>query len=330
MVVEEAFEPINTGDRSHLPIRFQMQPIPVIDLFAGPGGLSHGFFSFRSRDLKFRPKLSIEKDVIAHRTLVLRAFLRQFRRPPTEYYRYIRGEKRDRTLLEEKYPEQWKVAHKEARHWELGATEFAIVHREIKKALSGAAHWVLLGGPPCQAYSLAGRARMKHHRKFSADARHTLYREYLKIVAVHQPAVFVMENVKGILSSTHGARNSDESIFQQLLDDLREPASAVKCEKDAARYLPRRNYTYRIYSFVTEAPLGWGPEVFRRLHATLHHRPARPCDSPRLLPLRPEHGAGGRRGEELDQRLCRRRVLRAHADAGMEDGVVLQLGRQGS
>src|SRR6267154_2093697 len=50
--------------------------------------------------------------------------------------------------------------------------------------------------------------------------------------------------------------------------------------------------------------------------------------SPRFLPLRPEHGAGGRRGEELDQRLCRRRVLRAHADAGMEDGVVLQFGGQ--
>src|SRR2546427_379050 len=48
----------------------------------------------------------------------------------------------------------------------------------------------------------------------------------------------------------------------------------------------------------------------------------------RLLPLRLEHGAGGRRGEELDQRLCRRRVLRAHADAGMEDGVVLQFGGQ--
>src|SRR5882672_11112794 len=52
--------------------------------------------------------------------------------------------------------------------------------------------------------------------------------------------------------------------------------------------------------------------------------------SPRLLPLRPEYGAGGRRGEELGQRLCRRRVLRAHADAGMEDGVVLQFGGQRS
>src|SRR6266571_4771723 len=53
-----------------------------------------------------------------------------------------------------------------------------------------------------------------------------------------------------------------------------------------------------------------------------------PRNSPRLLPLRLEHGAGSRRGEELDQRLCRRRVLRAHADAGMEDGVVLQFGWQ--
>jgi len=85
------------------------------------------------------------------------------------------------------------------------------------------------------------------------------------------------------------------------------------------------------------------PKLLPRSHCTLHHRDPRfgaqdfedfrhaglAGVSPRLLPLRLEHGAGSRRGEELDQRLCRRRVLRAPADAGMEGGVVLQLGRQG-
>src|SRR5437899_3089766 len=69
--------------------------------------------------------------------------------------------------------------------------------------------------------------------------------------------------------------------------------------------------------------------ISRRLGFTGDRLSRAPCPaSPWLLPLRLEHGASGRRGEELDQRLCRRRVLRAHADAGMEDGVVLQCGRQ--
>ena len=70
-------------------------PIPVIDLFAGPGGLGEGFSSARSGSGKqlFKIKLSIEKDEFAQRTLELRAFYRQFvgKKIPTEYYAYLRG-----------------------------------------------------------------------------------------------------------------------------------------------------------------------------------------------------------------------------------------------
>jgi hypothetical protein len=80
---------------------------------------------------------------------------------------------------------------------------------------------VMIGGPPCQAYSLVGRSRMAKARASGAyregeDGRHVLYRQYLKLIQRIQPAAFVMENVRGILSS----RYQDRPIFQQILDDL--------------------------------------------------------------------------------------------------------------
>ena len=68
-------------------------PIPVIDLFAGPGGLGEGFSAY-ARDGKpaFHIRLSIEKDAQAHATLELRSFFRQFprHRIPEQYYDFLR------------------------------------------------------------------------------------------------------------------------------------------------------------------------------------------------------------------------------------------------
>ena len=67
-------------------------PIPIIDLFAGPGGLGEGFMALKDENGKavFDIKLSIEKNKSAHKTLVWRSFLRQFvkegREVPNEYY----------------------------------------------------------------------------------------------------------------------------------------------------------------------------------------------------------------------------------------------------
>ena len=69
--------------------------ISVIDLFAGPGGLGEGFSAFRSTegDPAFKLALSVEKDPVAHDTLKLRSFFRQFQRKavPEEYYDHLRG-----------------------------------------------------------------------------------------------------------------------------------------------------------------------------------------------------------------------------------------------
>ena len=69
--------------------------IPVIDLFAGPGGLCEGFASLVTGESReFDIRVSIEKDPVAHRTLSLRALFRSFPigKVPESYYRYVRGE----------------------------------------------------------------------------------------------------------------------------------------------------------------------------------------------------------------------------------------------
>lgn len=204
--------------------------IPIIDIFAGPGGLGEGFSAARSNTGKplFKIKLSIEKDEHAHRTLELRAFYRQFaeQKVPTEYYEYLRGEI-SRDDLFGIYPKQYEAAQKEAWQIELGKKNRDVVKKRIGDALGGVSKWVLIGGPPCQAYSLAGRSRIRgqNKRKYRDDHRHHLYKEYLQILADHQPPIFVMENVKGLLSSK---RVKNESTFDLIIADLKQPNTAKR------------------------------------------------------------------------------------------------------
>jgi len=84
--------------------------------------------------------------------------------------------------------------------------------------------------------------------EFENDHRHFLYREYLNIIAVQGPPVFVMENVPGILS----ARVNGENIFEKILHDLRNPTDAV-LELNSCSDKPDERFTYRIYSLVKSA-----------------------------------------------------------------------------
>jgi DNA (cytosine-5)-methyltransferase 1 len=208
--------------------------IPIIDIFAGPGGLGEGFSSALSENGNnlFRIKLSIEKDRFAHQTLELRAFFRQFKKSlvPNEYYKYLKGVI-SREDLFTKYLIEATKAKNEAWEATLGETPNEIIDSRIIDSLQGNTSWVLIGGPPCQAYSLIGRSKMKGEdkkkkkadRTFEKDDRHFLYREYLRILAMHKPAVFVMENVKGLLS----AEIKNQNIFNQILRDLQNPLVAV-------------------------------------------------------------------------------------------------------
>lgn len=232
--------------------------IPVIDLFAGPGGLGEGFSAFRNTvgHQVFRISLSIEKDPFAHQTLKLRSFFRQFSRKnvPEEYYGHLRG-KIDRQQLYRRYPEQSASADTEAWNAELGnyrAFSSATIGERIAGSLIGAQHWILIGGPPCQAYSMAGRSRVipvdrrEGTQNYENDKRHFLYKAYLRIIAEHSPPVFVLENVKGILSAEVGGRR----IIDRLLSDLRHPVSAARGEDTSKN----GGLEYKIYPLADYSP----------------------------------------------------------------------------
>ena len=87
--------------------------------------------------------------------------------------------------------------------------------REVRRRFEDT---VLIGGPPCQAYSLAGRARSRGKQGYvpEEDERHYLFREYIRVLDNLRPAAFVMENVKGMLSSTVESR----LVFEMLIEDL--------------------------------------------------------------------------------------------------------------
>jgi DNA (cytosine-5)-methyltransferase 1 len=222
------------------------QPYKVIDVFAGPGGLGEGFSAFGNSEgiSPFSLALSIEKDPIAHSTLMLRSFYRQFdpEKIPQEYWSYAKGEITKAELFEF-YPRQAKAAAEEAQCIELGKTPQQDVKNLISQRLNGSKKWVLVGGPPCQAYSLVGRARMRTtDPDFEDDERHFLYKEYLRIIADHRPPVFVMENVKGILSAQH----SGKKIIGSILSDLRKPDIAVHGRSSGLGY--------RLFSLVDNKP----------------------------------------------------------------------------
>ena len=222
----------------------QNAPIKVVDLFAGPGGLGEGF-SRAGPDSHpfFKLVASVEMEANAHKTLSLRAFTREFsgRKIPRTYYAYLQGKVSIDELFSS-HKSEWKAASVETlgRPARLGRDNEEI-HRAIEVALEGNdLPWVLIGGPPCQAYSHIGRARNKGNKNYwpEKDERQELYQHYLEIVAKYSPAIFVMENVGGMLS----AKLKGQKIIDQILSDVGQLAKV---------YGNSRALNYRFYSVST-------------------------------------------------------------------------------
>jgi DNA (cytosine-5)-methyltransferase 1 len=218
--------------------------IPIIDLFAGPGGLGEGFSSYTNASSSpFQIALSIEKDPVAHKTLKSRALFRQLKKNGNleEFYKFIRSDESDLSeyLDGKSFKNEINKAELEARKLELGPDDDKI-QILIRDNLKKEKNFVLIGGPPCQAYSLIGRSKLKSIKglDFESDERHLLYKHYLDVIAEFKPAVFVMENVKGILSS----KLNGEKVFGKILQDLRNPGLAVNGGNG-------QTLRYNIYSF---------------------------------------------------------------------------------
>lgn len=108
---------------------------------------------------------------------------------------------------------------------ELGLDDPLAIRERINGSLHGCTDFVLLGGPPCQVYSVMGRSRNSGNPNYRAteDKRQRLYVEYLQVLADHHPAIFIMENVKGLLSATL----ENQHIFERILEDLRSIYEAI-------------------------------------------------------------------------------------------------------
>ena len=148
-----------------------------IDLFAGCGGLSEGFYRMR-----FEALAHVEIDKYACETL----------RKRMQFYGYSDFDK--------------KVI-------EYDITADDIIER-IDKAVGKKKVDIIIGGPPCQAYSTAGRVR--DSKGMEKDPRNFLFESYVKILEYYQPKFFVFENVTGLFT----AKVRGESIFKKVLNAL--------------------------------------------------------------------------------------------------------------
>lgn len=203
-------------------MREDVPEFAVVDLFAGPGGLAEGFSRVRGRDGEkvFENVMSVEMDPHAHKTLHMRAFFRAFgSNVPDLYYDMMAGQVSEDALLKA-FPEENRVASREALNLTLGepAADAIVRTRLLETRDRFDDRTVLIGGPPCQAYSLIGRARNSGSESYipADDQRHFLYRKFLDAVTDLRPAVFVMENVKGLLSSSIDGSFIARSIIRDL------------------------------------------------------------------------------------------------------------------
>ena len=165
-----------------------------IDLFAGAGGLSEGFIR-----AGFSPISHVEMNKDACYTIKIRTayhWLKENKK--TEIYNdYLKSETKNKKELWKHVPENLinSVINKE-----ISENTLPEIFNSIDKELNGNKVDLIIGGPPCQAYSIVGRAR----KDMESDPRNHLYKHYVKFLEKYNPNMFVFENVPGILSAKNG------------------------------------------------------------------------------------------------------------------------------
>ncbi len=152
----------------------------VIDLFAGPGGLGEGISSCTNSDgyHPFKIGVSVEKEPSAHRTLTTRSFFRKIAAIPEarrDYYEYLHGNLSRKQLFEKHKQFSNEALNETLEQPRALGEDNKLIHSRIKKLIKNhKGPRVVIGGPPCQAYSLAGRSRNAGNKDYIAeqDSRH--------------------------------------------------------------------------------------------------------------------------------------------------------------
>lgn len=172
-----------------------MSRFNYIDLFAGAGGLSEGFIR-----AGFEPIAHVEIDEAACYTLKTRTayhYLKSVKKYDT-YVSYLKGEITRKDLYS-LIPNDLMDA---VINLPIGSDFNPSIHRIIENQILEKEVDLIIGGPPCQAYSLVGRARSANG--MAGDPRNYLYVQYAKYLEKYNPKMFVFENVLGLKSAKDG------------------------------------------------------------------------------------------------------------------------------
>lgn len=166
-----------------------------IDLFAGAGGFSEGF-----KRAGFEPVAHIEVDQAACFTLKTRlSYYYLTENDKTNIYvKYLKGE----ISREQLYSFIPPHILESVINLPIGNKNNHTIFQIIEKLNGQKEIDLIVGGPPCQAYSLVGRARDKN--KMKGDPRNYLYIQYGRFLRKYKPKLFVFENVLGLLSAKEG------------------------------------------------------------------------------------------------------------------------------
>ena len=182
-----------------------------IDLFAGAGGLSEGFIR-----AGFEPIAHIEMDKYACDTLRTRAAFHYLKdNDKLEVYKdylFNKKEKEDGSQLWNQVPQE--VIHSVIQAT-IGEDTIGGIFNKLDNIIGERNVDLIIGGPPCQAYSVAGRARLG--KKVEDDPRNELYKYYVKFIERYKPEMFVFENVLGIRTAKGGEPFRD---LQRLVQNL--------------------------------------------------------------------------------------------------------------
>jgi len=190
-----------------------MKKYNYIDLFAGCGGLTDGF----EQTNRYTPYAFVEWDRNAVNT------------------------------LKNRLKTKWKVDNVEEKvlHFDIQRMDELLngfddeeygKHIGLKKLIKNTNIDMIIGGPPCQAYSIAGRVQDKNSMK--CDYRNYLFENYLKVVKEFQPKIFVFENVQGILS----AKPDGIHIIDRIRDDFEKEGYIITKDLKEVSLLDSSDY----------------------------------------------------------------------------------------
>ncbi|MBQ9505322.1 MAG: DNA (cytosine-5-)-methyltransferase [Lachnospiraceae bacterium] len=170
-----------------------------LDLFAGAGGLSEGFIQ-----TGYNPIVHVEMDEAACFTLKTRSAYHWLKANSkiNIYEKYISGEM-SRAELYKTVPDTVLNA---VMNYEISEETIPEIFARVDTILGRNNLDLIVGGPPCQAYSLVGRARSENG--MIGDKRNYLYKLYAEFLKRYKPKYFVFENVTGLLS----AKDKDETL----------------------------------------------------------------------------------------------------------------------